>query len=472
MNKRFPDHFLWGSATSSYQIEGAVREGGRAPSIIDAMCQTPGKVLNGDTGDIACDHYHHYEADVKRMKELGLQAYRFSIAWPRIQPDGKGAPNPEGIAFYNNLINCLLDHGIQPWVTLYHWDLPLALQIEHDGWLNRSIVDRFGEYARICFEQFGDRVKNWITLNEPWCSAVLGHGLGTLAPNRIDRDEPYIAAHHLILAHAKAVEVYRTRFADQKGVIGITNNCDFRYPLTDSAADRAAAERSMEFFLGWFADPIWKGDYPAVMRERLGDRLPRFSEEERKMVLGSSDFFGLNHYTTMYASEPEPEQKLEANVAGNGGMIDDQGVHLCNDPAWKKTHMDWAIVPDGCREMLKWIDKRYDHPIIYITENGCALDEPDHETGVNDSGRVDFFSGYIGQCRNAIAAGVDLRGYFAWSFMDNFEWSWGYGRRFGICRVDYETLERTPKQSARWYSQVIASNGEIIPEPTPTVRPN
>lgn len=462
MTKQFPEQFVWGAATASYQIEGAAREGGRGASIWDVFSHTPGKIQNGDTGDVACDHYHRVEEDVQLMKQLGLTAYRFSIAWPRVQPDGKGDPNPEGIAFYNRLIDCLLENGIEPWVTLYHWDLPLALQTEHDGWLNREIVPRFGNYARICFEQFGDRVKNWITLNEPWCSAVLGHGIGMHAPGRINNEEPYVAAHHLILSHATAVQIYRSGFSAQGGQIGLVNNCDYRFPLTDSDADEAAAERSLEFFLAWFSDPVWKGDYPEVMRDLLGHRLPEFTAEERELLKGSSDFFGLNHYTTMFASEPDDDEELDAYIAGNGGMVADQRVHLSVDPAWKQTQMEWSIVPEGCRELLKWIDARYDHPAIYITENGCALDEPDIESAVNDTVRRDFFDGYLRECRNAIAQGVDLRGYFAWSLMDNFEWSWGCERRFGLVRVDYETLERTPKLSAEWYRETILSNGATI----------
>ncbi|MDD7986426.1 GH1 family beta-glucosidase [Lentisphaera marina] len=462
MSKEFPKNFVWGSATASYQIEGASREGGRAPSIWDAFCDTPGKVEEGHNGDVACDHYHRFEEDVKMMQSLGLKAYRFSIAWPRIQPDGKGEANQQAIDFYNRLIDCLLEHGIEPWVTLYHWDLPLSLQIEHDGWLNKDMVKYFEKYARICFEAFGDRVKNWITLNEPWCSAVLGYGIGAHAPGRVSADEPYIAAHHLLLSHARAYRIYKTEFAHQGGTIGITNNCDFRYPLTDSTEDRAAAERSLEFFLAWFADPVWKGDYPQVMRQRLGERLPQFSPDERKEILGSSDFFGLNHYSTMMASEPKEGQEQVSDIAGNGGMIDDQNVHLSNDPAWQKTHMGWNIVPEGCRDLLKWIDQRYDHPIIYITENGCACDEPDKESALNDVMRKDFYESYLRGSRNAIEQGVDLRGYFAWSLMDNFEWSFGYKRRFGMCYVDYESLERTPKSSALWFAEAIKQNGENI----------
>jgi beta-galactosidase len=459
MSKEFPKNFVWGSATASYQIEGASQLEGRAPSIWDAFCATPGKVEDGHNGDLACDHYHRFEEDVKMMQSLGLKAYRFSIAWPRIQPDGKGEANQQAIDFYNRLIDCLLEHGIEPWVTLYHWDLPLSLQIEHDGWLNKDMVKYFEKYARICFEAFGDRVKNWITLNEPWCSAVLGYGIGAHAPGRVSADEPYIAAHHLLLSHARAYRIYKTEFAHQGGTIGITNNCDFRYPLTDSPEDQAAAERSLEFFLAWFADPIWKGDYPQVMKERLGERLPQFTPDERNEILGSSDFFGLNHYSTMMASEPKEGQEQVSDIAGNGGMIDDQNVHLSNDPTWQKTHMGWNIVPEGCRDLLKWIDQRYDHPVIYITENGCACDEPDKESALNDVMRKEFYESYLRESRNAIEQGVDLRGYFAWSLMDNFEWSFGYNRRFGMCHVDYESLERTPKNSALWFSSAISTNG-------------
>lgn len=455
----FPKDFVWGSATASYQIEGAVQEGGRGLSIWDAFSATSGKTLGGDTGEIACDHYHRIEEDVQLMKSLGLQAYRFSIAWPRIQATGEGEANPEGLKFYHKLIDCLIENDITPWVTLYHWDLPLALQIEHDGWLNKSIVDKFEQYARICFQHFGPKVKNWITLNEPWCSSVLGYGLGVHAPGRKNPDEPYLAAHHLLLSHARAVKVYREEFSEQGGSIGITNNCDFRYPLTDSDADRAAAQRSLEFFLAWFADPVWKGDYPAVMRERLGDRLPSFSEAEKVELKGSSDFFGLNHYGSMMAAEPDEEKGVQKVVAGNGGLSDDQGVQLSSHPDWKQTHMGWNIVPEGCRDLLKWIDERYDRPIIYITENGCACDEPDHETGINDHVRKDFIRSYVTMAKEAIDSGVQLKGYFAWSLMDNFEWSFGYQRRFGICRVDYDTQTRTPKSSALWLKDTIANNG-------------
>jgi beta-glucosidase len=267
----------------------------------------------------------------------------------------------------------------------------------------------------------------------------------------------------MIIAHARAVNIYRTKFANQNGKIGITNNCDFRYPLTEKAADKDAAERAMLFFLGWFADPIWKGDYPLVMKERLGNRLPKFTEEEKRLILGSSDFFGLNHYGSNLASEPEEGISADV-VAGNGGIFDDQHVDLSNDPSWKQTDMGWNIVPDGLKQLLLWIDKRYNHSEIIITENGCACNEPTKEIAVNDTMRKEFINSYLNSAREAIVEGVNLGGYFAWSLMDNYEWSFGYSKRFGICYVDYETLERTPKSSALWLKECIISNGSIVNE--------
>ncbi len=446
---RFPEGFTWGAATSSYQIEGAAREGGRGPSIWDTFSHTPGKVQRGETGDVACDHYHRWREDVALMAELGLPAYRFSLSWPRIQPTGYGAPNPEGVRFYSELIDALLERGITPWVTLHHWDLPAALQMEHDGWLNPRIADFFADYARICFERFGDRVKHWITLNEPWVMARAGFGDGSFAPGRVSEVEPYRAAHQMLRAHGRAVDLYRREFqARQGGVIGLTANCDWREPATDSEADRAAAERAVEFFLGWFADPVWLGDYPASMRERLGERLPAFTDEDRALLRGSSDFFGLNHYFTAYAAH-----------ADEG----DDGVALRHDPAWERTAMDWPVVPWGLRRLLGWIDARYGRPEIVITENGCALHDRREGGRVDDPRRIDFLARYLAECHRAIEAGVRLKGYFVWSLLDNFEWTAGYAKRFGLHYVDFATLERTPKSSAFWYRRVIAENG--IAEP-------
>mmetsp|Transcript_35540 Transcript_35540/g.53794 ORF Transcript_35540/g.53794 Transcript_35540/m.53794 type:complete len:465 (-) Transcript_35540:120-1514(-) len=454
----FPEDFVWGAATSSYQIEGAASEGGRKPSIWDDFCNDSGNILDGSNGDVACDHYDRFETDVQMMKDLGLKAYRFSIAWSRILSFGEGGEeeaNPKGIEFYNKLIDLLISKDIEPWVTLYHWDLPSHLHKEEGGWTDRRIIERFAAYARICFKHFGDRAKRWITLNEPWVCSVLGYRTGDHAPGHKHPDEPYIAAHHLLLSHAHAVKIYRKEFqSKQGGLIGITNNCDFRFPKNPaSSADRAAAQRSVEFCLGWFADPIWgeEGDYPPVMRERLGDRLPHFTTEEKLILKGSADFFGLNHYSTKLASDSE-----------EGEYQNDEGVGLSDDPKWKKTNMGWNVVPEGLRELLKWIKARYNAPTIYITENGCACYEPDHDTAANDVFRRDFLESYIRECRRAIVEGVNLRGYFAWSLLDNFEWAFGYTQRFGICRVDYDTLARTPKLSALWYARTIAQNGANI----------
>lgn len=473
MESKFPDDFLWGSATSSYQIEGGATQGGRAWSIWDAHAHCPGRTHNGDTGDVACDHYNLFRDDVKLMADMGLKAYRFSISWSRVQPDGQGAVNEEGIKFYSDLIDELLKYNIVPWATLYHWDLPLALQTEKDGWLNPEIADFFATYAQICFSRFGDRVKHWITLNEPWVVAYLGHGNGMFAPGRKSSDEPYLAGHQLLRAHAKAVKVYRSEFQEkQQGQIGITLNCDWREPLTDSQADKQAAQRSLEFFLGWFADPVYFGHYPAVMIERVGARLPEFSDEDRELLIGSSDFFGLNHYTTAYAADvAQGGVPGEQKVYGNGGLFEDQHVDLTPDPKWPQTSMQWAVVPWGCRKLLHWITERYSQSDsdsnvkvkvpIYITENGCAYNDTiDEATGeCKDTERQVFLEGYLAACSKAINEGVELKGYFVWSFLDNFEWAEGYAKRFGIHYVNFETLKRTPKNSALWYRDSIQNRG-------------
>lgn len=453
----FPSDFLWGAATSAYQIEGGAAIDGKGPSIWDAFVSIPGKIKNSDTGNVACDHYHKMEEDVQLMKQMGIKAYRFSISWSRVMPTGKEKINEAGIAFYSRLIDALLDHDIEPWITLYHWDLPLTLQLEDDGWLGANLPDYFAAYADLCFERFGARVKNWITLNEPWVAAMLGYGQGVFAPGRSSNTEPYQAAHQLILAHAKAVNVYREKYADQNGKIGIANNCDWREPLTKNKADQEAAERALEFFLAWFADPVYKGDYPKSMRDRLGDRLPKFSREEQQLIKGTSDFFGLNHYTTMYASHDDGTTGA-GDVYGNGGISEDQGVTLSLDPNWPYTTMNWAVVPWGCQKMLEWITHRYGNPDIYITENGCSYSDVVVDGEVDDEQRVSFFKGYLKACKKAIDQGVKLKGYFAWSLMDNFEWASGYEKRFGMHYVDFQTLERIPKSSAKWYKETITNN--------------
>lgn len=451
------ENFFWGTATSSYQIEGGVSEGGRGWSVWDAFCRIPGRVRDMSNGDIACDSYHRFPEDVAMMKQLGVNAYRFSIAWPRIQPTGRGEANPAGIAYYNRLIDLLLENGITPFITLYHWDLPLDLEMAHDGWLNPQITDDFAAYAELCFKAFGDRVKHWITLNEPWCVSVLGYGSGGFPPGRTGDTEPYIVAHHLLLAHGKAVR--RFREGGYGGSIGISNNCDWREPLTDSPEDRAAAQRAVEFFYGWFTDPVVFGDYPSVMRERVGARLPQFTPEERALVKGSADFLGLNHYSTLYASETPPENGNDIGANGNGGMNDDQQVCLSVSPDWEQTDMQWNIVPWGFRKLLNWIADRYKGYPVYVTENGCACPEPDAMSALHDDQRCRFLKGYTDAMLAARKEdGIDVRGYFCWCLMDNFEWAHGYHKRLGLIRVTPGNLERIPKASFYVYREIIQAN--------------
>jgi len=398
-------------------------------------------------------------------EQLRLGAYRFSIAWSRILPEGRGEVNEKGVAFYDALIDALVERGIEAWVTLYHWDLPQRLEDEYGGWLGgRRVVEDFGEYARVCFERFGDRVKRWVTVNEPWSVSVIGYSNGEHAPGRNERPgiEPYLAAHNLLLAHAKAYRIYKSLPASTigGGMMGLSNCADFRYPRDPASdSDVTAAQRAMEFQLGWFYDPVAFGEYPASMRDRLGKRLPRFTPEEREMVMGSSDFLGVNHYSSLLASEP-------AEVPRWGGYWADVFVDFSGDEGrWETNSMGWSIVPEGCRDILLWIRERYGKDVVvYVTENGSSFEENGLDEALHDTKRRDYFEGYISAMAEAMVMGVDVRGYFAWSLMDNFEWQFGYDRKFGLWRVDFEggTLKRTPKLSSFWYRDTITINGANI----------
>eukprot|EP01018_Ginkgo_biloba_P014657 Gb_10041 [translate_table: standard] len=464
----FPEGFVFGVATSAYQVEGAAKEGGRGPSIWDTFSHTPGKILDGGNGDIAVDQYHRYKEDVELIAKLGFEVYRFSISWSRIYPDGFGKVNEEGITYYNNLIDALNEKCIQPSITLYHWDLPQKLHESIGGWLNPEIVKYFVQYAETCFRAFGDRVKHWITFNEPLQTAVNGYATGVFAPGRCsDRSkstigdsytEPYLAAHNQLLAHASAVDLYRTKFQDkQGGVIGITVDGEGAEPFTDAVEDKAAAQRRLEFQLGWFLDPLYFGDYPAIMRTKLGDHLPQFSPAEAALLHGSADFVGLNHYTTRYVI-PSFE-KSEDNYFYN-----DQDLHRIAE--WEgnvigeKAASEWLyIVPWGLRNTLKWITERYNRPPIYVTENG--MDDEDCESSsleemLRDTKRVNYFKGYLASLAEAIREGADVQGYFAWSLLDNFEWAQGYTKRFGLVYVDYRNdLKRHLKSSALWFADFL-----------------
>ncbi|KAL4352675.1 hypothetical protein GQ457_06G013180 [Hibiscus cannabinus] len=487
----FPPSFVFGVATASYQIEGACNEGGRGPSIWDSFSHTEGKIIDGSNGDMAVDHYHRYKEDVDLIHKFGFDAYRFSISWSRIFPDGMGTEvNNEGIAFYNNLINALIEKGIQPFLTLYHWDLPLHLQESIGGWLDKRIVNYFATYADTCFAHFGDRVKNWITINEPLQTAVNGYDTGIFAPGRreVPSTEPYLAAHHQILAHATAVSIYRSKYKDkQGGQIGWVLDCEWAEANSDKIEDKSAAARRLDFQLGWYLCPLYYGDYPAVMLERLGDRLPKFSQEEKKLLLNSLDFLGLNHYTSRFISHATScseesyfykAQEMERIVEWEGGekigekvrillwrmyiLYNNTCLSLGSFPIAKQGASEWLyIVPWGLRKVLNYIARTYNNPPIYITENGMD-EEDDNSLPLNeildDKLRVRYFKGYLAAVSQAIKDGADVRGYFAWSLLDNFEWGQGYTKRFGLVYVDYKNgLTRHPKSSAYWFSRFLTS---------------
>ncbi|KAG0583249.1 hypothetical protein M758_3G122500 [Ceratodon purpureus] len=470
----FPKNFVFGTATAAYQVEGAANETGREPSIWDTFSRQPGKILDGKTGDVASDQFHRFLGDIELMVNMNVDAYRFSIAWPRIMKLGGTTPqvNQEGVAYYNNLINELLKRGIQPYVTLYHWDIPQSLYEAYGAWIDSKVVNDYAQYAETCFAAFGDRVKHWITFNEPKSFTVLGYGNGIHAPGRCsDRNicpagnsatEPYIAAHNVLLAHAAAVDVYKKKFkAVQGGVVGISVDAEWAEPLNDSAADKEAAERHLLFQLGWFLDPIYRGDYPAVMRTYVGDRLPVFAPSEVALLNGSLDFVGLNHYTSRLISNgTRPENLLTSDNWQDQGVVSSvsrNGTQIGNQAA-----SEWLyIVPWGIGKTLVWLTERYQNPQIFVTENG--MDDLDDENSskpaesfLNDVNRISFYENYMSSVLDAIKNGSDVRGYFAWSMLDNFEWAMGYTRRFGLIYVDYNnSQQRRLKESAKWFSRFL-----------------
>ncbi len=437
----FPAGFAWGAATASYQIEGAVNEDGRKPSVWDTYCATPGKVEDGASGAVACDHYHRYQDDVNLIADLGFPYYRFSLAWPRIMPDGVGAVNPKGIDFYNRLIDALVEKGIQPAVTLFHWDYPQSLE-DIGGWTHPDAHKWFGDYAETCFRAFGDRVKFWITENEPWCHAFLGSGVGAHAPGNTDLDLCYKVAHGLLLGHGEAVARYRG--LNQGGKIGITTNHRYDVPYSDDPKDILATEQSNIWNAGWFLDPIYKGDYADYMKQRYP--VPEFTEETSKLVSQPTDFMGLNFYEGSYVrwkdGAPNDAEQVPLHKSG-------------------ETQMGWFRVPESLKTTLVKSQQAYNPAEIYITENGCAYDYPVVDGRVHDELRVQFLREYMAAARESIDEGVNLKGYFVWSLMDNFEWAFGYRPRFGIVHVDYETQVRTPKDSALMMREIIKANSLV-----------
>ena len=442
---QFPENFLWGVATASYQIEGAATEDGRGESIWDRFCATPGKVLNGDSGLVACDHYHRYREDVALMRELGVKAYRFSIAWPRILPDGRGQVNPAGLDFYDRLVDTLLDAGIEPFVTLYHWDLPQALQDEIDGWGSRETSYAFANYADIVSRHLGDRVQNWITLNEPYVSTFMGHETGRMAPGLKDPHLAWQVSHHLLLGHGLAVPILRAN-SGPRARVGITLNLTPMYAATDSAEDQLAAQLRDGKVNRWFLDPVFKGSYPSDLLTLLGDMAPKTAAADAGIIAVPLDFLGVNNYYRAIISQ------------GPGGIPD--GIQQIRPEGAEFTEMGWEVYPRGLYDLLTRLHQDYSIPQYFITENGAAFNDTVSEDGhVHDPRRVQYLHDYLLQAQAAIAGGVPLAGYFVWSLMDNFEWAFGYTKRFGIVYIDYPTQRRIIKDSGYWYRDTIAANG-------------
>ncbi|MCC7451103.1 MAG: beta-glucosidase [Anaerolineae bacterium] len=442
----FPEGFKWGTATASYQVEGAVHEDGRLPSIWDTFSHTPGKVLNGDNGDVACDHYHRYPEDIGLMECLGINAYRFSIAWPRILPSGIGQVNQRGLDFYDRIVDALLAKGIEPFATLYHWDMPQPLE-DAGGWPVRSTVDAFVNYADVISRRLGDRVKNWMTINEPWCVSMLGYGIGEHAPGRQNWKDALAAAHHVLLAHGKTVPVLRTNVGAQAKV-GMVCNYTPTDPVSNKPEDVAAAQRYDGYFNRWYLEPVLKGQYPADMVEFYKAILPAdITADDMKAMAAPTDFFALNYYSRAVVGAGDDDSLLQLR-------------HF--KPEGEYTEMPWEVYPQGMYNMLMRVHRDYKPANLYITENGAAFADtltPDGK--VCDERRQAYIEAHLAAAHRAIQDGVPLRGYFVWSLTDNFEWAQGYSKRFGLTYIDYATQKRTLKQSAEWYSHVTRNNGFV-----------
>jgi beta-glucosidase len=445
---QFPDRFVWGAATASYQIEGAVHADGRGASIWDTFSHTPGTVVNGDTGDVACDHYHRLEDDLDLMVDLGLRAYRFSIAWPRVIPDGVGQVNQAGLDFYDRLVDGLLARGITPFATLYHWDLPQALQ-DRGGWAHRDIVPAFADYTNAVVHRLGDRVVRWITHNEPWVVSFLGNYEGVHAPGGTDLGAALTVAHHLLVSHGTAVPVIRA--GSPRCDVGITVNLGLGRARTDSPADLEAVRALDGYANRWFLDPLYGKGYPADMVERFGAAMPDVHDDDLDIIATPTDFLGINSYS--------PSVVTPTAMPDNPLGFDPLTAPELVAAGYEVTAMGWPIVPEAFGQLISRVTRDYAVPAIYITENGAAFDDEVIDGRVDDPRRIDYLRRHLAALSMAIDEGAPVRGYFAWSLMDNFEWAFGYSKRFGLVHVDYETLERTPKASARWYHDTMSANG-------------
>ncbi|GAB4830908.1 hypothetical protein Ancab_004936 [Ancistrocladus abbreviatus] len=469
-----PPGFLFGTSSSAYQYEGAYFSDGKGLNNWDVFTHLTKKVTDLSNGDIATDHYHHYQEDVDLMANLEVNSYRFSISWARILPRGRyGDVNRAGIDFYNRLINALLRKGIQPFVTLCHFDIPQELEDSYGSWLSPKIAEDFRYYVDICFKFFGDRVKHWITFNEPNILLPTAYRWGNYPPGRCSapfgnctagdsETEPFIAGHNLILAHAAAVDLYRTKYQrEQGGMIGIVLEAIWYEPVSNSSADKLATQRANSFFTNWFLDPIIFGDYPVDMKTILGPSLPEFSPEERKKLHKALDFIGLNHYTSFYIkdcmfSECKPGEGTTRTEGLYKRVAVKDGI-----PIGEPTAMSWMhVYPEGMEKMVNYMKDRYNNTPMFITENGYPQDSnrSSHEELLSDFKRVDYLDGYLASLLKAIREGADVRGYSVWSLLDNFEWLEGYTKRFGLHYVDYATFKRTPKLSAAWYRRFIAKH--------------
>jgi beta-glucosidase len=448
-----PADFLYGAATAAYQIEGAAALDGRTPSIWDTFAHTPGRVVGGHTGDVACDHYHRLDEDLDLIAALNLQAYRFSVSWPRVLPHGDRAGNRAGLDFYDRLVDGLLARGVEPWLTLYHWDLPQALE-DAGGWPNRDIAHGFTEYAVRMHEALGDRVTRWTTFNEPWCSAFLGYASGDHAPGRTEPAESLAAAHHLMLAHGMAARELTGRGAQ----VGVTLNLYAISAAGDTDADRDAARRIDGLANRYFLDPILLGRYPEdVQRDLAGVSDFGFVHDgDLETIAAPLAMLGINYYSRHVVAGAEDTAEREKYWRTATAWPGSEHVRFTHRPGVARTAMDWEIDAPGLTEVLQRVAAEYPAVPLYVTENGAAFDDKLVDGAVPDQDRVDYLAAHLGACADAVAAGVPLRGYFAWSLMDNFEWSWGYTRRFGMVYVDYDDGQRRiPKDSARWYAGVI-----------------
>lgn len=447
----FPQDFVWGAATASYQVEGAVSEDGRGPSIWDTFAHTPGRIADAAVGDVADDHYHRYVEDITLMADLGLTAYRFSIAWPRIQPNGSGTALKSGLGFYRRLAECCLENGVTPYATLYHWDLPQSLE-DAGGWLQRDTSLRFADYAGLAQDGLGDLITNWITLNEPWCSAFLGYAAGVHAPGLTLGKESMKAVHHLLLGHGLAVR--RLRESTEPTTVGLTVNLYAVTPATESPVDREAARRADGIQNRLFLDPVLSGRYPDDVLEDVGCEswFEQFADD-LAVISEPLDFLGVNYYSRHTVSGPADGVFADPTVVST--QPGSERIETVDTGA-AKTQMGWEIHPDGLVEVLELVHERAPELPLYVTENGSAWEDRIELDGtIQDEQRRDYLEQHIGACRESLRRGIPLRGYFAWSLIDNFEWSFGFSRRFGLIYVDYPTQQRTVKRSGWWLKEFL-----------------